>query len=125
MRNVHRLCGDRERASQAPARQGVPTVKEMVRSRCSLGMSPPFPLGYPNGRPVTHLGSWRGPHPAMLGHDDIADNHKTVALTGLFENREKAVAAARAAQKRPALVACDEFFLKYRGQSFADERNAF
>jgi hypothetical protein len=61
----------------------------------------------------------------MLGHDDIADNHKTVALTGLFENREKAVAAARAAQKRPALVACDEFFLKYRGQSFADERNAF
>jgi hypothetical protein len=41
----------------------------------------------------------------MFRHNDISDGHKPVALAGLFENREEAVARARGIQKRQAPVA--------------------
>jgi RHS repeat-associated protein len=41
----------------------------------------------------------------VLWHDHIADNYKAIALAGLFQNREEAVAAARAAQKRQSSIA--------------------
>jgi hypothetical protein len=41
----------------------------------------------------------------MFRHDNISHDHEAIALTGLFQNREEAVTAARSAQKRQAPVA--------------------
>jgi len=41
----------------------------------------------------------------MFRHYDVPDDHEPVALAGLFQNREEAVAAARRAQKRQSPVA--------------------
>src|SRR5438270_696756 len=41
----------------------------------------------------------------MFRHDDISHDHEAIALAGLFENREQALAPAGVAQKWQSLVA--------------------
>ncbi|HUK74071.1 MAG TPA: hypothetical protein VLV47_01205, partial [Candidatus Bathyarchaeia archaeon] len=40
----------------------------------------------------------------MFGHDNVADDHKLIALTHLFQDLKKQIAAVRATEKRMALV---------------------
>jgi len=40
----------------------------------------------------------------MFGHDDVADDHKLIALADLFQNSKKEIAALRATEKRLALM---------------------
>ena len=40
----------------------------------------------------------------MLGHDHVSQNHETIALTHLLENRQEEITATRTGQVLPPMV---------------------